>query len=773
VSSTVTLPNNWHPRPDQMALWAYMEAGGKRAVEVAHRRWGKDDCALHYTATAVFQRVGNYWHMLPKYDQARKAIWDAVNPRTSLRRIDEAFPKEIRKRTRNDSMFIEFRNGSTWQLVGSDNYNAIVGSPPVGLVLSEWALADPMAWAYLSPILEENGGWVMFVYTSRGNNHGKTTFETAKRTEGWFAEKKTAIETKVFSTEQLGRIQTEYIDLFGLELGGALFSQEYLCVPASTLIWTDRGQKPIEGLSVGDIVLTHAGRWRKITKCFCREYEDDLCKIKSSGNCQALICTPEHPVRTYNPKTQKYEWEKASDITGTHWITFPKTQSSNSFIKPELIELIGWYITEGSVMKNAVSFSLNKKETHYVQRIQEIAAEFGKCSKHELPTAMMVQVCSCRLADFLVTHCGSGAANKRIPWNLISGHEELLYNTLIDGDGCRGQYKSATEVYSTISLSLARDVQMLAHIIGKRARINKGKTAGIGFIEKRKCNFSDSYNVFMSPTEKKKCGRQKVILAKHSAACKVLSVEKEKYIGKVYNIAVQFDESYVANGVVVHNCDFAGAVMGAYYATAIAKARAEKRVTVVPWQPGLEVDTFWDLGLDDSMSIWFMQPMGKSYHWIDYCEGVGFGMEHYAKQLKAKPYVYGNHWMPHDARNRELSTGEIAHSVKKTAENLGIKPIIVVDRARNMDVIMREHIPACRNAIAVSWFDEGKCSKGLAGLENYRSEYSEKKKKLGDRPLHDWTSHPADAFRTFGAGYRQITKQELPKRQYLGGFMGR
>ena len=63
-------------------------------------------------------------------------------------------------------MFIEFRSGSTWQVVGSDNYNSIVGAPPIGIVFSEWAIANPMAWAYLAPILEENGGWALFIYTS-------------------------------------------------------------------------------------------------------------------------------------------------------------------------------------------------------------------------------------------------------------------------------------------------------------------------------------------------------------------------------------------------------------------------------------------------------------------------------------------------------------------------------------------------------------------------------------------------------------------------------
>ena len=110
------------------------------------------------------QRIGNYWHMLPEFAQGRKAIWMAVNPRTGKRRIDEAFPKEIRANTKDQEMMIEFLNGSIWQLVGSDSYDKLVGSPPIGIVFSEWALANPMAWAYLSPVLEENNGWAIFIY---------------------------------------------------------------------------------------------------------------------------------------------------------------------------------------------------------------------------------------------------------------------------------------------------------------------------------------------------------------------------------------------------------------------------------------------------------------------------------------------------------------------------------------------------------------------------------------------------------------------------------
>src|SRR6185503_5423283 len=94
------LPNNWRPRPYQEDLWAYMEAGGKEAVAVWHRRAGKDEVGLHNAACASQRRPANYWHMLPEASQARKAIWDAVNPRSGKRRIDEAFPDEIRASVR-------------------------------------------------------------------------------------------------------------------------------------------------------------------------------------------------------------------------------------------------------------------------------------------------------------------------------------------------------------------------------------------------------------------------------------------------------------------------------------------------------------------------------------------------------------------------------------------------------------------------------------------------------------------------------------------------
>lgn len=231
--TTITLPNKWAPRHYQRKLWTYLERGGRHAEVIWCRRAGKDDVALHFTATAAMQRPGGYWHCLPSYAQCRKAIWDAVNPHTGRKRIDEAFPEAIRRRTNSSTMLIEFVNGSIWQLVGSDNFNALVGSPPVQVVFSEWALSNPAARAYLQPILAENNGRQIYITTPRGKNHAYTTFMNAKADmeAGFdvFAQMVTAEQTGQYTAEQLAKIMGGYIRDYGEVVGKTLFEQEFLC----------------------------------------------------------------------------------------------------------------------------------------------------------------------------------------------------------------------------------------------------------------------------------------------------------------------------------------------------------------------------------------------------------------------------------------------------------------------------------------------------------------------------------------------------------------
>lgn len=254
MATVINLPhNNWRPRAKQMNAWRYMERGGKHAELIWHRRFGKDEVCLHWAAIAAFQRTAGYWHMLPMASQARKAIWDAVNPHSGKRRIDEAFPKELRETTLNNEMMIRFKNGSTWQVVGSDNFNSLVGSPPAGIVYSEWALAKPAARAILRPILKENNGWQLFITTPRGKNHAFTTFEAARKDPDAFAEKLTVLDTKVFTDAELAKERQTYIDDFGEDAGDALFRQEYLCDWDAAILGAYYGHEMRRALEQGRI----------------------------------------------------------------------------------------------------------------------------------------------------------------------------------------------------------------------------------------------------------------------------------------------------------------------------------------------------------------------------------------------------------------------------------------------------------------------------------------------------------------------------------------
>lgn len=225
----IEIPNGWHPRDYQLNLWEYLEGGGKRAACVWHRRAGKDANCLNWAAVAAMQKPASYWHMLPKANQARKAIWNAVNPHTGVRLIDQAFPKELRENTNDQEMFIRFKNGSTWQVLGSDNYNTLVGSPPAGVVFSEYSLCDPAAWDYLRPILAENGGWAFFIYTTRGRNHGYSLYQMAKDDPSWFAELLSVDDTGAIPVDVLEQERKELIAQYGEDEGLALFQQEYYC----------------------------------------------------------------------------------------------------------------------------------------------------------------------------------------------------------------------------------------------------------------------------------------------------------------------------------------------------------------------------------------------------------------------------------------------------------------------------------------------------------------------------------------------------------------
>jgi hypothetical protein len=158
--------------------------------------------------------------MAPVGTQARKIIWDAIDSQ-GRRMIDQAFPAPLRSNVHENEMRIKFRNGSVWQVVGSDNYDQLVGTNPIGLIFSEYALADPQAWQILRPILAENGGWALFISTPRGGNHFEDLYATAKSSPDWYSE--------LLNVDDTGALSHEVLAAEKKEMSEALFKQEYYC----------------------------------------------------------------------------------------------------------------------------------------------------------------------------------------------------------------------------------------------------------------------------------------------------------------------------------------------------------------------------------------------------------------------------------------------------------------------------------------------------------------------------------------------------------------
>ena len=206
-----------------------------------------------------------------------------------------------------------------------------------------------------------------------------------------------------------------------------------------------------------------------------------------------------------------------------------------------------------------------------------------------------------------------------------------------------------------------------------------------------------------------------------------------------------FDQEYM--------CSFTSPVIGSYYGAAIRKAEEENRITSVPHNSGVSVSTYWDLGIDDSTTIWFLQTVGQELHLIDYYENSGEGLPHYVQIIHGKGYTYQNHYAPHDIEVRELGSGK---SRMEIAKSLGINfklcPNLSVD----------DGIEAARTIFSRCWFDQTKCDRGIQALKNYKKDWDEKNKIFRNNPKHDWSSHGADSFRYLAIGYRE-PKRYIPQ----------
>jgi phage terminase large subunit len=214
-------------------------------------------------------------------------------------------------------------------------------------------------------------------------------------------------------------------------------------------------------------------------------------------------------------------------------------------------------------------------------------------------------------------------------------------------------------------------------------------------------------------------------------------------------------------------CSFDAAIVGAYYGILMREAEEAKRITRVPHSPDLQVYTAWDLGIGDQTVIWFAQLTGAEVRIIDCYAASGVGLDHYTKILKEghrAHYQYAEHILPHDAMVADLSTGK---SRVQVLGNLGISPR-VLEREGNVD----DGINTVRMMLPRCWFDAEKCATGIEALKQYRCEFDEDRKVFKNRPLHDWTSDYADAFRYLARGLPGFETPRKPKQRYGWGGGG-
>lgn len=210
---------------------------------------------------------------------------------------------------------------------------------------------------------------------------------------------------------------------------------------------------------------------------------------------------------------------------------------------------------------------------------------------------------------------------------------------------------------------------------------------------------------------------------------------------------------------------FEAAILGAFYGTEIRELEEAGRVCEVKYDPSLPTYTAWDLGYRDDTAIWWYQVVRNEIHVIDFYAVSGASVPDLVKVVMERPYHYGKHFLPHDARAKTLAA-QGKSIIEQLGDRLGLSNLAIVPNLSVQDGIqaVRQMLPNC-------WFDAVKCKEGLEALRQYEREYDEDKKAFRQTPKHNWTSHPADAFRMAAISWQDEQPQQrvFPERALVAG----
>ena len=203
-------------------------------------------------------------------------------------------------------------------------------------------------------------------------------------------------------------------------------------------------------------------------------------------------------------------------------------------------------------------------------------------------------------------------------------------------------------------------------------------------------------------------------------------------------------------------CSFEASILGAYYGTEMREATEQGRVTRVAYDNNVPVHTAWDLGYRDDTAVWFYQVIRDEVHLIDFYAVSGANIDEIAANILSKPYNFGKHHLPHDARAKTLAAAGKS-VIEQLAVHFGINSLAIVP-----DLSVQDGIQAVRKMLPQCWFDADKCSEGIEALRQYQREYDEDKKAFRQTPRHDWTSHPADSARMLAIAWRSEPRVRQP-----------
>ena len=211
-------------------------------------------------------------------------------------------------------------------------------------------------------------------------------------------------------------------------------------------------------------------------------------------------------------------------------------------------------------------------------------------------------------------------------------------------------------------------------------------------------------------------------------------------------------------------CSFDAALTGAYYDEAMQLMETEGRVKdfhIERYQP---VDVSWDLGIDDTMVLTFWQTLGRELRIIDVIAHNSVGLDWYVRELQKKPYIYGNHYLPHDIRVREL--GNMGKTRKQTLYDLGLDNLIDLPKHS-----LQDGINEVRKILGRVYIHATNCNEVVEALKSYRRQWDEERQVFNNTPMRDWSSHYADSIRYFAMGHRErVDKSKLPHTAHGTGY---